>query len=70
MKSIKKYKYIGRNGVLISSVLIDGASKIDMFCLMADEGKVLTDGDKKLYSVYVYADEVHNWSEIDDIGQD
>lgn len=69
MKKIKKYKYIGRNGTLISSILIDGASKIDMFCLVADEGKVLTDGERNLYSIYVYADDLDNWTEIEDIGQ-
>ena len=64
MKKIKKYKYIGRNGTVISSVLIDGATRINMYCLTADEGKVLTDGQLKLHSVYVYEDEVDNWYEI------
>ena len=67
MTKIKKYKYIGRNGTLISSILIDGATKIDMYCLIADEGKILTDGQQKLHSVYVYQDELANWVEI---GQD
>lgn len=64
MKQIKKYKYIGRNGTLISSILIEGASKIDMYCLIADEGKILTDGTTKLHSIYVYADEIDIWHEI------
>ena len=69
MKKIKKYKYIGRNGTLISSILIDGASKIDMLCLVADEGKILVNGDRRLYSIYVYADEVEDWIEVEDNGQ-
>ena len=44
MKKIKKYKYNGRNGTLITSILIEGATKIDMLCLIAEEGKILTDG--------------------------
>ena len=65
MKKIKNYKYIGRNGTLISTILIEGASKIDMYCLVADEGKILTDGVKQLHSVYLYEDEIDNWYEID-----
>ena len=64
MQKIKKYKYIGRNGTLISSILIDGATKINMYCLIADEGKILTDGQQKLHSVYVYEDEINDWYEI------
>lgn len=64
MKKVKKYKYIGRNGTLISSILIDGATKIDMYCLIADEGKILTNGQQNLYSVYVYEDEINDWYEI------
>ena len=64
MRKIKKYKYIGRNGTIITSILIDGATKIDMFCLIADEGKVLTDGQEKLHTVYIYEDELDNWTEI------
>ena len=69
MKKIKKYKYIGRNGTLITSILIDGASKINMMCLIADKGKILTNGEKQLHSIYLYEDEVEEWTEIDDIGQ-
>lgn len=69
MKQIKKYKYNGRNGSIISSVLIDGASKINMFYLAADEGKILTNGEKFYNSVYIYADEIDNWTEVDNIGQ-
>ena len=71
MKQIKKYKYIGRNGTIITSIVIDGASnKIDMLYLVADEGKILTNGELQLHSVLVYLDEVNNWYEIDDIGQE
>ena len=70
MKKIKKYKYNGRNGTLITSILIDGADKINMYCLIADTNKILTDGEKKLHAVYVYTDEVDNWIEVDDFGQE
>lgn len=67
MKKIKKYKYNGRNGTLITSILIEGIERIDMYCLIADEGKILTNNEQKLYSVYIYTDELDEWKEIDDI---
>lgn len=71
MKQVKKYKYIGRNGTIITSIVIDGAiNKIDMLYLVADEGKILTNGEIQLHSVLTYPDEVSSWSEIDIIGQE
>ena len=69
MTKTKKYKYIGRNGTLISSILIDGATKINMYCLTADEGKILTNGQQQLSSVYIYEDELNDWQEIE-LGQE
>ena len=70
MKKIKKYKYIGRNGTLISSILIDGATKINMYTLTADEGKILTNSETKIHSVNIYEDELDQWYEIDKNGQE
>lgn len=71
MRQVKKYKYIGRNGTIITSIVIDGATnKIDMLYLVADEGKILTNGEIQLHSVLTYPDEVSSWSEIDIIGQE
>ena len=70
MKKIKKYKYIGRNGTLTSSILIDGATKINMYALTADEGKILTNGEIKIHSVNIYEDELDQWYEIDKDGQE
>lgn len=67
MKKIKKYKYNGRNGTLITSILIEGIERINMYCLIADEGKILTNNEQKLHSVYIYTDELDEWKEIDDI---
>ena len=36
MTKIKKYKYLGRNGVLVTRILIEGAKYIPMFTLNAD----------------------------------
>lgn len=66
MTKIRKYKYLGRNGNLITRILIDGANNIPMMTLIADEGKILTNGETTSYSVTVELDEVNNWREISD----
>lgn len=66
MTKIKKYKYLGRNGVLVTRILIDGVRNIPMMTLTADEGKILTDGETKTYSVTVENEEVDLWKEVPD----
>lgn len=66
MTKIKKYKYLGRNGILVTRILIDGVNYIPMMTLIADEGKILTDGETSVYSITVEADEVNLWREISD----
>lgn len=66
MTKIKKYKYLGRNGVLVTRILIDGVNYIPMMTLIADEGKVLTDGETTTHSVTVENEEVNLWREIPD----
>ena len=36
MTKFKQYKYLGRNGVLVTRILIDGVNNIPMFTLKAD----------------------------------
>ena len=66
MTKIKKYKYLGRNGVLVTRILIDGVRNIPMMTLTADEGKILTDGETRTYSVTVESEEVSLWREVPD----
>lgn len=69
MITSKMYRYLGRNGIITSPILVDQTSPIPMVSLVAEKGKILTNGQKKLYSVTVFEDEVSNWTEIDDPGQ-
>ena len=69
MKTIRMYRYLGRNGIITSPILVDPTAPIPMFSLTAGEGKILTDGTKQVYSVLVFEDEVSNWTEINDPGQ-
>ena len=66
MTKIKKYKYLGRNGILVTRILIDGVNYIPMMTLIADAGKILTDGETSVYSITVESDEVNLWREIPD----
>ena len=66
MKKIKAYKYLGRNGLLISKILIDGVDHIPMMMLEADEGKILTNGEFTTHFISVEMDEVDSWKEIAD----
>ena len=66
MTKVKKYKYIGRNGVLVTRIIIDGVNYIPMMTLTADAGKILTNGEISVYSITVEADEVNLWREIPD----
>ena len=69
MITSKMYRYLGRNGIITSPILVDPTAPIPMVSLVAEKGKILTNGQKKLYSVTVFEDEVSNWTEIDDPGQ-
>lgn len=62
----KMYRYIGKNGVITSFVLLDGISHIPMFKLTANQGFILTDGAKKVYSTFILPEELEDWKEIPD----
>lgn len=66
MRKIKRYRYIGRNGILTSYVELDNVPCSIIYILEAEEGKLLTDGVKTERVVHVYEENVSNWYEIDD----
>ena len=65
---IKKdlYKYIGRNGTVISLIYLDDAKYYPMYRLIADEGKVLTDGELTVKSIDIFAEDLGKWTEINE----
>lgn len=67
MKKIKLYRYIGKNGIITTPILLEGTKVYEMFTLIASEGKVLTNGEKVRDTVTIFADELDQWSEIDKI---
>jgi hypothetical protein len=58
------YKYFGRNGVIVSLVFLDYANRMDMYQLVADEGKVLTNGERKVHNIIINKEDLKLWSEI------
>lgn len=69
MKKTNMYRYLGRNGIITSPILLDKAERIDMFALAADEGKILYNGEQFVKSTLCFADELENWVEVDDPNQ-
>lgn len=65
---IKKdlYRYTGRNGIITSLVHLEDAKFFPMYRLIADEGKVLTDGEVTLKSIDIFAEDLGKWTEIDE----
>lgn len=66
MKKIKLYRYLGRNGILDTKVLLDGINHIDIVVLQADPDKILTNGESYRHSVTIEATEVNEWKEVAD----
>lgn len=60
----KIYRYLGRNGMITTPILIEGATPIIMYRLIADNGMVLSDGKTHVSMIDVFDDEINNWFEI------
>lgn len=70
MVTEKMYRYLGRNGTITTPIKLEIVDPIPMICLKASQGKILTNGISKTYSIIIFEDEIDNWTEIDDEGQD
>lgn len=65
MTQDKIYKYLGRNGSIITPILLEKIDPIPMLALKADPDKLLTNGKTTCKNVSVFLDEVEDWYEID-----
>lgn len=65
MTKEKIYTYLGVNGTITSPVYLEGIYSVKKIRLIADEGKILSNGDKRISSITVPENEVSNWTEID-----
>ena len=59
------YTYLGVNGIITSPVYLKGIYSIKKIQLMADDGKILTNGQNRFSSITVPEEEVNNWTEVD-----
>lgn len=65
------YMYLGTNGTICSTVHLEDTYYIRKVRLTAGFKKALTkDGTHLKYRIIVPENEVNDWYEIDDIGQD
>lgn len=60
------YKYLGTNGVIESPIHLEDIYYVRLLFLTADEGKILTDGEKRIKSIKIPEAELENWQEIDE----
>ena len=65
MKKINRYRYLGKNGILTTFVLLEGNEPIYMYRLIADEGKILTNGEIYTSEVEIFAEDLEKWAEED-----
>ena len=65
MQKINRYRYLGKNGIVTTSVLLQGNKPIYMYRLIADEGKVLTNGEKYARQVEIFVEDLDKWQEVD-----
>ena len=65
---IKKdlYRYVGRNGIITSLVHLEDAHFYPMFRLIANEGKILTNGTIYVKSVDIFVEDLDKWIEIEE----
>ena len=62
------YTYLGTNGTLTSPIHLEGIYSVKKYHLVADEGKILTNGSKQAYNITISEFELKDWYEIE-IGQ-
>lgn len=66
MIQTKMYRYLGRNGIITSPILLENIDPIPMLLLRASEGKILTNGIEKTKTKTIFIDEIENWFEINE----
>jgi hypothetical protein len=66
MVTTKMYRYLGRNGIITSPILLEKVEPIAMLVLKASPGKLLTNGEVKVKEKMIFAEELKDWSEIDE----
>ena len=66
MKKEIIYRYLGTNGAIESPVHLEDIYYVRLVHLTAEDGYILTDGIKKVYSIRVPEEKVFDWYEVID----
>ena len=66
MTKSKMYRYLGRNGIITSPILLEKVEPIAMYELRAAEGKVLSNGEEFVKIKLIFTEDLKDWIEIDD----
>lgn len=66
MKVIKKYRYNGVNGILTTRILLEGIDHSVFYELIADSGKLLTNGIETVRFTAVREQDINKWVEFND----
>ena len=66
MTKSKMYRYLGRNGIITSPILLEKVEPITMYELRAAEGKVLSNGEEFVKIKLIFTEDLKDWIEIDD----
>lgn len=64
MKKEILYHYLGTNGTITSHVHLEDIYYVRKLKLTADEGKVLTNGESKHFSVIIPEEDLDKWEEV------
>lgn len=65
MRKQKLYRYIGRNGDIVSHIQLEDIKPIALMELRPDEGYALTNGQEiKTSPIVIHIDEVDEWTEV------
>lgn len=62
----ERYRYLGKNGIVTTPIQIVGIEPILMYYIAAEEGKILTDGERYTQQTEIFAEDLDKWKEIDD----
>ena len=64
MKIEKLYVYTGDNGVITTPVFLENVPSIKKLRLIADDGKILTNGSIQVPTIVIPESKLDAWSEI------
>ena len=70
MKIEKLYVYTGDNGVITTAVFLENVPSIKKLRLIADDGKILTNGSIEVPTIVIPESKLSAWSEIKNKGQE